>query len=331
MFNQKIKSKVLSIFAYFVFLAVSQAFTQITSDSLDQYGELQLEFKNIQNTHFYYVVNDDYNNYQKQPIYNPIQLPAGQSKITIITEDFDDYSFRVTIPNEKTIFKTISLQKSISPYHKYFYSSFSWIQSGINIIIYTDKDSDILIDGELIDRAKIKIDLPLGKHEITTIHELAGTTNRTIIITSKKLRRFEMFNKPVKITAQWVSLFPGASQIYKGEVIKGSTLLGLSLVSVGLAIKYHLSFIDNNDLYKEDKIFYNQSSRALSALANGDAAQKHYDAAKKDAEMRDIFIYTTLGIYALNIIDALLSDPIGGYREEYEIDLLKDLNVSVIQ
>ena len=124
-----------------------------------------------------------------------------------------------------------------------------------------------------------------------------------------------MWNKPRKYTAKLLSIFPGFSQYYKNEKIKGSLFLGVTTAALGLAYNYHQSFEKKNKRYLDTLNKYRQANTEADALKLGDEAQAKYDEAKNEAENRDLFLYVASVIYIVNLIDGL-NEPSSGYRDE---------------
>jgi len=116
--------------------------------------------------------------------------------------------------------------------------------------------------------------------------------------------------------------------VYKGDLWKGGLLFGATIGCLVLAIDYDNNYTNNNHRYLISRGRYADAETAENTVYWAGITQKNYDKAKDAARTRDIFLYSAIGIYALNIIDALIFDPAGGYREEKEIDLQKELNVS---
>ena len=297
--------------------------------SSDRYGFLTIESSVSFSDDVFIVIDNHYESYQKVRLPYNTQLPVGERIITIIAENYDDYTFTVLITEDETRKQRVRFSRTSSPYQKYLYSSYFWIESSINTIIYTDDDSEILIDGEWIGRGMVKTDLPLGTHKIITENQIAGSSERKIMIRSKKVNKVIMYNRPEKTRAQWLSLFPGASQYYKGDKIKGHVFLGLTAITLGLAINYQVAYITNNNYYEEYQWYYQQEVDPDDAHYFGSRAQYYDDAAKEDARLRNIFLFSAIGIYVINIVEALCSEPDGGYREPREIDFIKDLNMSI--
>ena len=208
--------------------------TQGQTASALTYGYIKFILPEYYSEYFYVVIDDDYEHYTQISGTDNLMVPVGQEKMTLITENYDDYTINISIVKDDTSTCQVFFSRTDSPYHNLFFSSYSWIVTGINIIIYTDEDSEVYINGELKGSGMVKANFSLGKYEIITKHKLAGTTRRNLTIASKRVHYLKMFNKPDKNTSEWYSLFPGASQLYKGEKVKGPIISGLSATSLAL-------------------------------------------------------------------------------------------------
>jgi hypothetical protein len=318
------------IFKYSMILLVypQLALSQPNPEIVSKYGYLLIQPFEFNFDSIYIVIDEIYTQCEKKSIFDYIQIPAGNRKIRIITKDYDDFLLNVTISEGDTVTQQVFFSKTLSGDRYQLNSSYSWAETGTNVTIITDMDSEVFIDGILIRQGTVKADLSLGPHKIETRNMLVGTSKSNVNILSKKQRKLFMFNRPDRRRAQWLSIFPGASQYYKGEKVKSSIFTGLTTICLAISIKYQLSFRDENSKYEWSKYHYIREGTDL-VVRRGDITQELYDSAKYNAKMRDIFLYSGIGIYLLNIIDGLFNDPDGGYRKHEEINFLKDLKISI--
>lgn len=328
----KLKRYIIEILVTIFVFMTEILYAQEKVTSINQHGYLKINLPTQSFSlldSFYVVIDEKYEDFEKLSKFDSLLIPIGLRSVTIITEHYEDARFKVKITEGKTTVKSISLARSNDPIYILINSSYLWIKSGINVVIYTDDDSDVLIDNKLIGHGIVKMDLPSGQYEVITRHKLAGNSRRFITINSKKLKKLIMYNRPEKTKSQLFSLFPGASQVYKKENTKGSVIFGLTSVSLILAAYYQTSYINNNDLYKQYWFWYKISiTEELENFYRG-KAQNHYESAQNAVKMRNIFLYTALGIYVFNIIDALWKKPDGGYRPKTDIDPLKVIGVTI--
>ena len=300
-------------------------------------GQLKIII-NVDLNSYYLIIDKDYDKFITVNQDSIFTLSVGIHDFTIVSNKYRDYNFTVNIVEGITLTHDCNIMTELKDKNIYYGSSYPWIKSKINSEIYTDDDSEIFIDGKFLSKGPTLNDLSEGKHIIEAKNSFAETSVRNININSKQFQTILIYNKPEKTWAQLLGFFPGASQMYKGQNFRGYAYIGLTVTCIALAIKYHYSFINNNENYIEYKRFYNGSDSKpiiingiidYPVLINAMETQKYYDSAKNDAKMRDIFIYSTLGIYLINILDALFIEPAGGYRQSNEKNLMQGFSMNL--
>lgn len=280
-------------------------------------GYLELDL-NISTESVYIVLNDNWDDWKAILIGEPVALPEGRQKVTVIAKGLQDATSYVDIKAGKTIHKNITM---VNVNIDGTGSSYQWIRNGVNFSIITDDDSEIFIDGKWIALGSFEVHIPLGKHKIEAVHPSGAKREKEVNINSYRLTKLEMYNKPLEGRAKLLSLVPGGSQLYKKQSMKGYAFLGLTVTGFILAGVYEHSYIQSNEEYEEINNSYRNSSKYTSEevlLLIAEKAEEQYKIAKNDAKIRDIFFYSAIGIYALNILDALLSTPQAGYRQNFD-------------
>jgi hypothetical protein len=323
------------LFILFFGLAVLHA--QENYININKHGQLKI-ILHVDLNSYYIIVDRNFENYKEINKDSIITLPVGQHELTIVSKNYVDYSFNVNIEEGKTEIHRSSVMREIIDKNMYKESSYHWVTSKVNVVIYTDDDSELFINGESLGKGSTIKDLPNGKHKIESKNTLAGNSSSIVNINSKQLKTISIYNRPEKSWSQLLSFFPGASQIYKGQTIRGYMYIGLTAACIAMAVKYQVSYVDNNYIYEQYKELY-ASGNNNSAIINGEIvypilenakkAQDYYDLAKKDALTRDVFIYTTVGMYIINILDALLIEPAGGYRQANDKNILPGFSMDL--
>lgn len=200
-----------------------------------------------------------------------------------------------------------------------------------NLIVVSDHDSKILVNDLFIGTGAIKMNQETGPVDVTIINDYTGehTYYSQILNTNyEKAVVLNTYTKPKKSTSRFLVLFPGGSQIYKNQKVKGYALSGSFLVS-GV-----LSFLSNQSYQSELKDFrslrnkYNLTTNATLALEYGNKLDEQQKIlADKDNTRITLFAITGL-LYAFNLYDGLFTQPKGGYRNNTKLDLF--LNNEVI-
>jgi len=104
----------------------------------------------------------------------------------------------------------------------------------------------------------------------------------------------EMVVKRTRVDSLYRSILaPGWGQFYNRQPYKAYIVIGLEAVAVGGAIWSYFLMEDRYDKYKN--------------ATNTEDAQKYYDRAEKYRVMTNAFIYSAIGVWALNVIDAVVS------------------------
>jgi hypothetical protein len=314
-------SQIFLLFIFCVFLNNSNAqlinsmsiINQGHLDSSDSKGYLKLLAPQEPDL-IYVVVNGNYKNYFKVNHGDSILLPIGKLELIIACKGRLDKKIKVDITEGyTTIYKVPKNNSSYSL--NSLNGSYLYFQYSGNLFIYTDDDSEILINAKNYGKGTSIYNLPEGRYHIKTIHPLSGSSEAFVYLFEHRLKILEMWNKPRKYTAKLLSIFPGFSQYYKNEKIKGSLFLGVTTAALGLAYNYHQSFEKKNKRYLDTLNKYRQANTEADALKLGDEAQAKYDEAKNEAENRDLFLYVASVIYIVNLIDGL-NEPSSGYRDE---------------
>ncbi|MGH7595227.1 MAG: DUF5683 domain-containing protein [bacterium] len=282
--------------------------------NLQQYGHLKI-FTNFDT--IYIVVDGDFNQYRPLANGDSIKLAVGIRKITLVSRVTLDYEFDVDIKENVTIERRFSLGK-VTNYLVYnAHSSYPKLYWRANLMIYTDDESDILIDGKSVGPGYVMLDLKAGTYKATTKHPLAGKTTTSITVRSNRLTIAEMYNKPKKTTARLLSVLPGWSQYYQKETMEGLMIGTATVVGLGLAYKFHQDYNKNNVDYLEFRDQYSKAQTEPEALRLGNKAETSFRAAEKAANIRDILLYSALGIYIYNLIDGW-NAPKSGYLSAKE-------------
>jgi hypothetical protein len=264
---------------------------------------------------FYVFIDSDFRQYRKIFKNDSLQLPVGPRKITVVSEFSSDFELVVEIFAGKTTVHRLTVGKTRERNFLLSRSSYPRISWGANLLIYTDEDSDILINGKWVGRGAVKIDTVAGSYNIVARHEFAGSTSRTVFVRANRLALLEMYNKPQKGVSRGLSLMPGFSQFYQGKKVKGAMFFGLTLTGVILANKFQNSFEENNFDYENLVRTYQGVDNETDALRVGDQLQKSYDDSRRNARLRDTFLIAAAVVYLGNFIDAWVKGPKSGYRE----------------
>jgi len=261
--------------------------------------------------------NDDYHNYQRIDSVAVLELPAREHKITLASARAYDYEFYQAITPGDTATYSVRLSTRINPKAFYRYSSYPVLRTNATLMVFTDEDSEIFIDGQAAGRGMVKKDLEPGAYTVETRHPRAGDKKQQVHIVANRPRLVivELYNRPTKGQSRALGIVPGASQFYKRQAIKGVLFLGVIAGGAAAAYLKHQSFVDENDRYEVMLSRYQSAFSEEDALRFGDEAEAQYDLTIKEADARDVLIGAAVGLYLLNMIDAWIA-PGSGFRSK---------------
>lgn len=311
----------LSVFFLFFSVEINWAQSQVTNSGenstfpADSLGYLIV---NTQLDSTYVIIDEDFQNVNHVSSTDTISIKLGDHKVRIAQRYHRDLVTNITIRPDTlyTVYADL-LPLSDNNNYKYSYPRIYW---EVPVIVLTDPDARLYVDGEYIGtqmgrinmtgQFTVKSELPNGKIKTKTFD--IDENEQTFFVK-------DIYHRPDKKKSRYLSVLPGASQLYQNDTIKGYSLLGAVTLSAGFAIKYHADFISRNRTYLQTERQYRFTSNAGEALRLGDLAQEQLNMANRMAERRDIFIWITSAVYVYSLVDAWIK-PKNGYRSKIGID-----------
>ena len=100
------------------------------------------------------------------------------------------------------------------------------------------------------------------------------------------------------------ALIPGWGQFYNRQPVKGGIIVGAEAALVGAAVAMHFLGMSDENEYRADD--FAQKYSGLTATELGVKAQHLRESAEDFYELRNIFIYSAVGVWLYNILDAYL-------------------------
>lgn len=296
--------------------------TSASEDSIS-YGFLSIT---TQLDSVYVVINDNFRNVYHLANRDTISLKTGKQRIRIIKKYYDDLITTVTIkPDTVSEINTNLLPFRGFRYYKY-YSSYPRIFWGAPVIIKGEQDARLFVNGKFAGQGLARVDTT---GYLTVRSELPdGQIKTKSFYVDDGLQTFHVitfYQRPQKNKAYYLSILPGASQIYQNNKLKGYVLLGASIIGSGLAIKFNQDFTNQYQKFEDTQRKYLTATDPQSAFELGNLADKQLRNAKLDANLRNAFMYGTIGIYIYNVVDGLLR-PKMGYRKKLKIDPYVDFD-----
>jgi len=162
---------------------------------------------------FYLVNGTDLINAVKVDSGEVIDLTAGLYTFTIVSEFVDNHSFKVQIiPGEQ-----IDYSYRFTVFRIDYRSSFVQLENQENLVINTDLDSEIFLNGKQIGKHYASLLVKPGVYEIETVHPTFGKLTDKIEVSWYETIYFARFNQPQFANASGFNYMPGAGYLINGE------------------------------------------------------------------------------------------------------------------
>ncbi len=219
-----------------------------------------------------------------------------------------EHSFQLTKPSVYSFENNIAVGK--------YYNS--------NLIVISDEDSDIYINGKYVGLGAAQTNVRTGPYRVTVHNPYIGerTFTGTIAnIPGEPATVVNAYTKPTKYMSRFLTPFPGASQLYKKQTLKGY------LLSAGFILQSGLTLYTNHNYRQELREFnalrerYLVSTNEQAVFDLGNQLEQMQPRINQLNDRRKIMIGITTLIYAFNIYDALFTRPNSGYRSDLNLNL----------
>lgn len=266
---------------------------------------------------FYVVVDYNYNEaYHVKG--DSIKLESGKHSLILIHPEYQDERVRINIKSGGRHLIVTEFSNKIKDDSTL--SSYTRLEKGLayNITIRTDPKSSITIDDSTYGKGFLKTDIGPFEHNISLKHPTARNRSKDIYINPSGKKDLVFYLRPKKSNAILLGAIPSASQWYKNQKIKGAIFSIAFAGATAYTILKNKEYQDLNAEYQNMKLTYNSIIDEEEALNYGNLVEQKFEETKNVATIRDISLATTIGIYAYNLLDAILSKPKSGYQVSLE-------------
>lgn len=183
-----------------------------------------------------------------------------------------------------------------------------------NIFIMTDEDSDIYYNDEYQGTGFAKLDAPYGSTQIQITNP--NFSSKTIKVNAYPfLEVYEHYRKPKESFAKSLAIFPGASQFYKQQRLKGALLTASVSTFLFLSITSSLDYSQEKKLFDDYVKEYNETQNQDRAFLLGNQAENQRTVVKKAQNQKRLMLTALVLSYGFNIFDAVTNIPKGGYKK----------------
>lgn len=326
------RSFILSyLFFAFVFypsiIFAFQASNQSNNSESDSVKTSIINFETEADTVYIYL-NDNYDHLIILTEDKRLELEQGDYKLFIFGKDFPEREYYLQVGSDTN--RTLILQQSKrdatdESSKRAAYARLKW---NANLIIESDRETSVKINGEHLNYGFVRENLPSGTYRVEFEFIDGKSYSRFITVQKHRLSYLNHYFLPVENNAKAYSLFPGASQIYKKEYLKGVTALTLTGLAIGLGASNRSTFnTKKSEFYSLQERYRNTTDESL-ALEFGNRLESMKKDVNRYQTRSNVFFLVAGVVYALNIYDAF-QKPKNGYRRTDSTNPFRNLEVNV--
>ena len=278
----------------------------------------------------YLYINKDYNNLKVLTGEKKIRLPTGFHTFFIFAKNFpeNEYLFEVKPDINRDFIVPSTAERDFS--NSSTRAAYARLQWNANLIIETDRETEVWIEGKEYGKEFIVQDLPGGVYRVRFEHSSGRSHTELVNLQKHRLTHFNYFFLPSKKVSRTHSFVPGLAQIHKRQYIKAGAILAMTGIAIGVGISNNTKantkideFYDVKEVY--DRVRNNESK----GLTYGNMLTE-LDATIHDFNRKRNTFYAIAGaIYMLNILDGLLREPKSGYRKTDILNPFRNVRLDI--
>ncbi len=307
-------------------------FFNVTAYNEEQYYNRdkieEIDYKNtylkvVTNTDSLYVRSTDYeNSIRRIASGDSILYKPGNRMISISHPFAEEFKTREVIEEGKTTViehrfrlrepSTVTLSDNLATRPHY----------GSNLIIVSDDDSEININGEYLGLGAVKLNYRTGPVDVLINNPSTGKQSYSGNITNlpaEKAIVINAYTKPVKSLSQVLGILPGLSQWYKRQRLKSALISGGFLALGGITMERNAQYNREISEFNRIKRLYNRADTEERALEFGMQLENQHSITKRVDNQRIVFLGLTSIVYMYNLYDALFNEPKSGFRKKTDI------------
>lgn len=195
---------------------------------------------------------------------------------------------------------------------------------GANLLIISDEESEISLNGDVIGKEYIFLDGPVGDNSVSVKSPREGASlfffnTRKFTNSDHSLRIIQNYIKPEKKLSKKLAFIPGFSQAYKYENVKAS-VIRVSMISSALALSsLEVKYRIDKKKFDSDLKEYRETLNTSLATTLGNDLDDQSSKLDRLALFRNISLATLITVYTYNVLDGIFHKPKIGYLEKKPI------------
>lgn len=293
----------------------------------DSLGTGIVKFNTKADTIFLYL-NKNFDELIKLTHEKSVTVRSGYRHLFVFGKDFQEKAYYLEIETDSIL--TIQLPKvqenlKSESSNIAAYAKTKW---GANLIVETDRETSISLDGKPIGNGFAKLNLETGTYTLQFEHANGKRQTKLVTVQKHRLKYFSHFFLPSKTQTKALSFFPGASQLQKDQYVKAGVAFTLTGIAVGLGVINNSKFNDKKGEFDQLRSLYSAATDEEQALEYGNQMENVATTVDKFEQKRNVFLIAAGVLYALNIYDAL-QPPQNGYRRTDTLNPFKNFGIDL--
>jgi hypothetical protein len=242
-----------------------------------------------------------------------LYLERGIREVTVSANGFEPLSLSIRAESGALIDTTVTL---ISVQQAAERRRIESLPRGV-LVVQSDVDAEIFVNGVSRGRGEVSLTLTPDTYSIEARHPL-GTKRYTVRVPAADVisHRFDL--KPKRSTALGFSaVIPGGGQMYTKKA-RGYLYLG---ATAALGALTYLSWSEQQNLqsdYDASMASYRTARNVAMATTFRAQALGHYNKQLDANNQMKTMILGAIGVYAIQLVDIIVTKPRYGYRESTE-------------
>lgn len=242
-----------------------------------------------------------------------IYLEQGIREVSVIASGYEQLNLSIRAESGATIDTTVTLVSIEEAAERRRIES---LPRGV-LVVQSDVDAEIIVNGVSHGRGDISLTLAPETYTVEARHPL-GNKRYSVRVPVADVVTHRIDLKPKRTTAYGLSAFiPGSGHLYTKRA-RGYLYLG---ATAALGALTYLSWSSQQGLqadYDASMASYRSANSVAEAAAFREQALGHYNKQLDANNQMKTMIIGAIGVYAIQLVDIIITQPRYGYRESSE-------------
>jgi hypothetical protein len=262
------------------------------------------------------------NNAPAQVANNMVYLEPGFREVQVTAPGFETVILNLRVVSGTTIDTTVTLV-SLEEIRRR--RELEALPPGILQVRSDLNDAQIFINGELSGQGSTSVSLVPGRHTVEYRHAV-GRRREVIEISSAEFVSRTAVLRPSRSRAVFLgTVIPGSGHLYTKRK-RGYVYFGLAAAAAGFTYYSHDRLLDFETQYDEAMDVYRSKDNFADAAVARAQAERIFDRKNESFDHRLIGLGVFAGVYALQLVDVMVTRPRYGYRERASLAIVPGVN-----